>query len=310
MALSLAMRAMLKALSGDEVEVESSRHFADIKAKDPLRKLRNSIDYTINAEGRDIPTRIYFPEDFVIFSETYEQKGVPALLFFHGGGWVADNIDNYDVTCMRLANETSTPVISVDYRLAPEYRFPSGLEDCYEAAECLFRNKFLFKINTEKTTLIGDSAGGNLAAALSLLCRDRGEFMPKKQILIYPATDTDHSENSRYPSVTENGSGYLLTAQKVEQFIELYSRSPEDYENPYFAPMKAKDLSNQPETLVITAEYDPLRDEGEAYAARLKEAGTSVETHRIDDAIHGFFGLGLSFSAVKETLEYIGEFIK
>ncbi|NMR85768.1 alpha/beta hydrolase fold domain-containing protein, partial [Vibrio parahaemolyticus] len=124
--------------------------------------------------------------------------------------------------------------------------------------------------------LIGDSAGGNLAACVSLLLRDRGEIVPKKQILIYPATNYDHSENSPFKSVVEFGENYILTSKRIQDYMELYVPNPKDRESPYVAPILAKDLSNQPETLIITAEYDPLRDEGEEYGKRLESFGNKV----------------------------------
>lgn len=308
--MNLAVRAMLKALSREnDVEVDSSRHFADLKGKDLLRVFVKSLDYVLCVEGRKIPTRIYLPEDFEVVDEDYHGQGLSALLFLHGGGWVTESIDNYDVTCNRLANETRHIVISVEYRLAPEHRFPAGLEDCRAVLNAIAARRFILNIDPDSLTLIGDSAGGNLAAALSLMERDSGSFMTKRQILIYPATDSDHSEASPYPSVRENGTDFLLTSQKVEQYMDLYRSSPEDDDNPYFAPIRAESLANQPKTLIITAEFDPLRDEGEAYGKRLAEAGNDVVVHRIPDAIHGFFALPVTTPAVRECHTLINEFL-
>ena len=164
-------------------------------------------------------------------------------------------------------------------------------------------------MNPDDITLIGDSAGGNLVAAVSLLARDRGDFLPKRQILIYPAVYNDYSENSPFPSVQENGSDYLLTAGKMQDYIALYARHESDKLSPYFAPYLAEDLSNQPDTLLLTAEFDPLRDEGEAYGHRLMEAGNHVEMHRVKDALHGYFSLGIKFFHVQESFDYINEFL-
>ena len=232
------------------------------------------------------------------------------LLFIHGGGWVTESIDNYERICARLANATGQYVVAVEYRLAPEDKFPAGLEDCYAVAKTLYSGDFMLNIKPENITLIGDSAGGNLCAALSLMARDCGEFMPKRQILIYPATYNDYTENSPFPSVKENGTDYLLTAGKMQDYIDLYARNKEDKKNPYFAPYIAEDLSNQPDTLILTCEFDPLRDEGEAYGERLKEAGNHVEIHRIKDALHGYFALGIKQLHVQESFTYINEFLK
>ena len=210
----------------------------------------------------------------------------------------------------RLANATGQYVVAVEYRLAPEDKFPVGLEDCYAVAKTLYSGDFMLNIKPENITLIGDSAGGNLCAALSLMARDCGEFMPKRQILIYPATYNDYTENSPFPSVKENGTDYLLTAGKMQDYIDLYARNKEDKKNPYFAPYIAEDLANQPDTLILTCEFDPLRDEGEAYGKRLKEAGNYVEIHRIKDALHGYFALGIKQLHVQESFTYINEFLK
>ena len=182
------------------------------------------------------------------------------LLFFHGGGWVTESIDTYNKVCDALARAARSRVISVEYRLAPEHPFPQGLDDCYAAARELFVRPKSFGFDLGRVTVIGDSAGGNLAAAVSLRARDEGEFYIPRQILIYPATYYDHSESSPFASVMENGSEYLLTSKRICEYIDLYKRDDEDLKNPYFAPLLAKDFSDQPDTLIITAEFDPLRD--------------------------------------------------
>ena len=232
------------------------------------------------------------------------------LLFIHGGGWVTESIDNYERICARLANATGQYVVAVEYRLAPEDKFPAGLEDCYAVAKAVYSGDFMLNIRPENITLIGDSAGGNLCAALSLMARDRGEFMPNRQILIYPAVNNDYSEKSLFSSVRENGQDYLLTAGKLKDYINLYAGSEEDKLNPYFAPILEKDLSGQPDTLILTSEFDPLRDEGEAYGRRLAEAGNRVEVHRIKDALHGYFALGIRSLHVQESFEYINHFLE
>lgn len=231
-------------------------------------------------------------------------------MFVHGGGWVTESIDNYERICARLADATGQYVAAVEYRLAPEDKFPSGLEDCYVVAKALYTGKFVLNVKPENITLIGDSAGGNICAALSLMARDRREFMPKRQILIYPATYNDYTEKSPFPSVKENGTDYLLTAGKMQDYIDLYAKNEEDKQNPYFAPYLAKDVSHQPDTLILTSEFDPLRDEGEAYGKRLKEAGNYVQIHRIKGALHGYFALGIKHLYVQESFTYINAFLK
>ena len=302
MAINKSMRKVLKALSFDGIEVEASRHLANLKAIDPMKIFHRTIDGKIYNAGYEVPVRVYLPRE-------KETDGLPVMLFFHGGGWVTESIDNYERICARMAVATNHIVVSVGYRLAPEYKFPEGLEDCYAVAKELYTGK-IAGIDPEQITVIGDSAGGNLAAALSLLARDRGEFLPKRQILIYPALYGDYSDASPYPSVRENGSDYLLTAGKMRDYIELYASSEKDKKNPYFAPLLAEDYKNQPKTLILTAEFDPLRDEGEDYGRKLSEAGNEVEIHRISDALHGYFALGIKYYHVKESFELINEFLR
>lgn len=302
MAINKSMRKVLKALSFDGIEVEASRHLANLKAIDPMKIFHRTIDGKIYNAGYEVPVRVYLPRE-------KETEGLPVMLFFHGGGWVTESIDNYERICARMAVATNHIVVSVGYRLAPEYKFPVGLEDCYAVAKELYTGK-IAGIDPEQITVIGDSAGGNLAAALSLLARDRQEFLPKRQILIYPALYGDYSDASPYPSVWENGSDYLLTAGKMRDYIELYASGEKDKKNPYFAPLLAENYKNQPKTLILTAEFDPLRDEGEDYGRKLSEAGNEVEIHRISDALHGYFALGIKYYHVKESFELINEFLR
>ena len=266
------------------------------------------IDEKIYNGDHEVPVRIFFPDEKAYEGQEPGKRKV--LLFLHGGGWVTESIDNYERVCARMADATNHFVVAVEYRLAPEYPFPAGLEDCYAAAKAIFTNRFLLNVEPENITLIGDSAGGNLAAALSLMARDRGEFLPKRQILIYPATYNDYSENSPFASVRENGTDYLLTKGKMQDYLSLYAGDPSDRQNPYFAPYLAENLENQPDTLILTAEYDPLRDEGEAYGRRLLEAGNRVWIHRLKEALHGYFALGIKHGHVQESFELINAFLR
>ena len=311
MPMNHAARMILKALSFDGIEVEASRHLADLKRLDPMKIFYKTTDEKIYNGEHEVPVRLFFSDEEM--KNAYENKilvNPDVLLFFHGGGWVTESIDTYERICARLAGETGHLVAAVEYRLAPEHKFPAGLEDCYAAAKRLFTDYRELRLDPERITLIGDSAGGNLAAAVSLLARDRGDFFPKRQILMYPATYNDYSEASPFPSVKENGSDYLLTAGKMQDYIHLYAGKEADFQNPYFAPYLEENLEDQPDTLILTAEFDPLRDEGEAYGNRLEEAGNQVEMHRIKDALHGYFALGVRHLAVRESLEYIKAFLR
>ncbi|TJX15908.1 alpha/beta hydrolase [Tissierella creatinini] len=265
--------------------------------KPPHHKL---IDHKIMVEDREIPIRVFKPEKNPLNK---------VLVFFHGGGWVTGNIDTYSNVCANMADETRHLVISVDYRLAPEYPYPNGLEDCYHATREIFTHLELIDCYDRDITLIGDSAGANLAAAVSLMARDRGEFLPRKQILIYPATNNDYSNSSPYKSVIENGTGYVMTTKKIKDYMDLYVPKEEDRKSPYFAPILSDDLSNQPSTLIITAEFDPLRDEGEAYGHKLKRFGNYVKIYRINDALHGFFSNPLNNIDTNLAYEKINQFL-
>ena len=303
------MRTILHALSYGNIEVEASRRLADIKKLDAMRIFFKTLDTKVYNGNHEVPIRLYFPSEEAMSGEPVEGEKYPVLLFFHGGGWVTESVENYDRVCSRMAQSTGHIVMSVEYRLAPEYRFPVPLEDCYAAAKALYTGHLVLPADPDRITIIGDSAGGNLAAAVCLKARDTGDFAPKKQILIYPAVSNCYTKKSPYKSVQENGQDYLLTAVKMEDYLKLYESSTEDRQNPYFAPILAKDLSHMPETLILTAEFDPLRDEGEEYGKRLKEAGNYVEIHRIPDALHGYFALGIRFLHVQKSFEIMNCFL-
>ena len=307
--ISKTMRTILHALSYGNIEVEASRRLADIKKLDAMRIFFKTLDTKVYNGNHEVPIRLYYPSEEAMSGETVEGEKYPVLLFFHGGGWVTESVENYDRVCSRMAQSTGHIVMSVEYRLAPEYRFPVPLEDCYAAAKALYTGHLVLPADPDRITIIGDSAGGNLAAAVCLKARDTGDFAPKKQILIYPAVSNCYTKKSPYKSVQENGQDYLLTAVKMEDYLKLYESSTEDRQNPYFAPILAKDLSHMPETLILTAEFDPLRDEGEEYGKRLKKANNYVEIHRIPDALHGYFALGIRFLHVQESFEIMNCFL-
>lgn len=267
----------------------------------PITPIYKSLDRHIMVDDREIPVRVFIPK---------ENPLPRVLLFFHGGGWVTGNIDSYTNVCANMANETGHIVVSVDYRLAPENPFPAGVEDCYYVTREIFLNLDILNCKKEDITLIGDSAGGNLAAVVSLMARDRGEFLPRSQILIYPATNYDHGSKSPYPSVWENGEDYIMTSQRIQDYMDLYVPNKDDRLSPYVAPILEEDLSNQPKTLIITSEFDPLRDEGEAYGMKLRSFGNDVTIYRIQDALHGFLSNPLEADETKESYEYINTFLR
>lgn len=275
-----------------------------------LKSLYKMWDHKVKTMDHEIPVRVFMPreESQDMNSQNVKEK-YPLMIFFHGGGFVTGNIDSYSRVCIRMANMTRHMILSVDYRLAPEHPFPAGLEDCYAVVKEVIQSHQQLNEALSPVTLIGDSAGANLAAAVSLLARDRGEFKVDRQILLYPATNSDHSDASPYPSVRENGQDYLLTQKRMMDYIDLYVTDKKDLKNPYVAPILANDLTNQPETLIITAEYDLLRDEGEDYGYKLRAAGNKVEIQRLPDAIHGFIALMPLFPEVRACYKIINRFL-
>lgn len=293
----------LKALSSINLNIKKNyRLYRKVQRiiTTPLKPDYETLDDKIMVGEREIPVRVFSPPGI-------EMSKV--LIFFHGGGWVTGDIDTYTPICSALADSCRQTVISVDYRLAPEYPFPKGLIDCYIATKAIFLEADKLGIHPDDITLIGDSAGGNLAAAVSILAAKKKEFFPKKQILIYPATYHDHSQSSPFASVTENGEDYILTARRIEDYMDLYVPVKKERLNPFVAPLLSENLNDQPNTLLITAEFDPLRDEGDAYGMKLKEFGNSVRAFCIKGAIHGFLGNPLAIEEIKKTHELIKIFL-
>ena len=233
---------------------------------------------------------------------------LPAIVFFHGGGWTLGQIETYDIPCRLFAKASGSIIVSVDYRLAPEHPFPQGLEDCYTATQWVFDHAIGLHIDEKRIAVGGDSAGGNLAAAVTLLAKDRGMPSIWRQILLYPAVDVLQSiEKSPYASIRENAQAPGLTSQVTISFWKHYLSGDKDIENKYAAPIKAKDVSGLPQAYIMTAEYDPLRDEAEAYAARLQESGVDVKLTRYEGLCHAFLTMPLPYN--KQVLQSIGEWL-
>lgn len=296
-------RITLRALSSIDMNIKKNyklyRKVQKIITPSPRVPYR-AFDHKVMTGDREIPIRLFIPK---------ENRKDKVMIFFHGGGWVTGDIDTYTPVCATLAEATGHTIVSVDYALAPENPYPIGLQDCYTAAKEIFQNIGLLGAAPEDITLIGDSAGGNLAAVVSLMARDKGEFKPKRQILIYPATYHDHSIHSPFRSVQENGEDFILTAERIEDYMDLYVPDKAARKTPYVAPLIADDLSAQPKTLIITSEYDPLRDEGEAYGRRLRSFGNEVRIFQMKEALHGYMNNPLSSDIVEHTIEIINLFL-
>ncbi len=239
----------------------------------------NSVeDRTIPSAEFDIPIRIYTPEGDGPF---------PIYVYFHGGGFIMGSIETHDINCRRIANDSGCKVISVEYRLAPEHPFPAAPNDCFAAVKWISENAEMLGGDPNELAVGGDSAGGNLATVVCLMAREKNGPAITKQILAYPGCDFKSNE-TLYPSIQENGSGYGLDREAMVRTTSYYLQNPSDADNPYASPIRANDLSGLPPALILTAEYDPLRDEGESYAAMLKEAGVPVELKRYEGVLHGF----------------------
>ena len=241
----------------------------------------------------EIPARIYTPRGTDPF---------PILVYFHGGGWVIGNLEAYDATCRALTNAARCIVVAMEYRLAPEHQFPAAPEDCYAATQWVAAQATAIGGDPTRLALGGDSAGGNLTAVVAQMVRDRGGPALCYQLLIYPATDLSY-DRAPYQSQRENAEGYLLTLDAMVWFQNHYLRSPADGSNPMASPLRADNLRGLPPAMVITAEFDPLRDEGEAYAVRLQEAGVPITLKRYDGMIHGFLSLGTVLEQGKRAIE-------
>ncbi|WDZ83012.1 alpha/beta hydrolase [Micromonospora cathayae] len=242
---------------------------------EPVHQVR---DTSLPGPDGDLPIRIYRPAG---------DGPLPTLVYFFGGGWTLGSIDTADGICRRLANLVPCQVITVGYRLAPEHRFPAAVLDCHAATAWIAAHADALGVDPDRIAVGGDSAGGNLAAAVTLLARRDGTPPLAGQLLVYPNTnyrdETDSMRTSDDP--------YLFNRTSVGWYWNHYLADPADGRNPLASPLLAEDLGGLPPALVITAEYDPLRDEGERYAHRLREAGVPTELTRYDGMIHGFFAM-------------------
>jgi acetyl esterase len=212
---------------------------------------------------------------------------LPLLVYFHGGGWTIGDLDTHDIVCRTLANGSGCAVLSVDYRMGPEHRFPAAVDDCLAAVRYARREASALGIDAGRVAVGGDSAGGNLAAVVAIAARDAGEPLAF-QLLVYPATDM----RAVAPSHTHNGQGYMLTADSIAYYRSHYVPSPADWSDWRCSPLLAEDLSRLPPALVLTAGFDPLRDEGAQYADALSAAGNRAQYVCFERQIHGFITMG------------------
>ena len=283
----------------DELTPEQARANSVARHQPP----RNPIDVhrvedrTIPGPAGEIPVRIYTPA---------HGDPMPVLLYFHGGGWVLGDLDGSDLPPRKIANHACCVVISVDYRLAPEHRFPAAIDDCFAATVWAAEHAAELGTDASRIAVGGDSAGGNLAAAVALLAHERGGPALTHQALIYPVIDRAFDT----PSYEANGDGYGLTKRSMQWFWDHYLGPDSDGGDWRASPARAGDLSGLPPALVVTAEFDPLRDEGEAYAERLRQAGVPVTCTRYDGQMHGFFNMPEAIDDGDRAIAEVGEALK
>ncbi len=309
MPLDPQIAALLQVMAGNgagrlaEGTPEQARAFFDtgvLLMRDPatLAQVRSVEDSTIPGPAGDIPVRIYRPD---------LDGPVPTMAFFHGGGFVIGNIESHDDQARLICRDVGIVVVSVDYRLAPEHKFPAGFEDCMAATQWVADNVASLGGDPQQILVGGDSAGGNLSAAVALATRETGPTLAA-QFLIYPGVDFD--EDADYPSRVENAAGYLLTAEDMLWFRGHYLPDGIDLRDPRCAPIHAESLAGAPPAVIGTAEFDPLRDEGEAYAKALADAGVEVRLQRYDGMIHGYFAFGTLSAAAAAAVSDMNRSLK
>lgn len=267
--------------------------------KEPVNRIINS-----NIPGPDdniIPIRVYIPE---------AKKSLPVMMYFHGGGWAFGSIEDADGLCRQLANLCDCIVVSVEYRLSPEHQFPKGLNDCYAATEWVSNHAKDFGGDSARLAVAGDSAGGNLAAAVAMMVRDKADFPLKMQLLICPALTNDL--DAKVFAEAEDQS--FITFDVMKMFWNLYLEREEDGNNPYASPLKAKNFGDLAPAFIITAECDALRAEGEAYTQKLKEFNSPVRCKRYPGAIHCFISLPIEVlperkEALKDIKKILSEIL-
>ncbi|WP_435158155.1 alpha/beta hydrolase [Haladaptatus sp. DFWS20] len=276
------------------LSVETGRQLLeDLFGDAPDADVEETTDLEIQGPNGSIPLRIYTPLS--------GEAPYRILVYLHGGGWVRGSVDAYDPMLRQLANESESVLVAIDYRRAPEHPFPVPFEDCYHATAWVAEHAETLQGNGDSVAIGGDSAGGNLSAAVALAARDRGGPDLAHQLLIYPAVNPP---NIRwFDSYDENGSGYFLEFESVEWYLDQYLSKEADRANIYAFPLRANDHANLPTVTVLTAGFDPLRDEGFAYADRLENAGISVNHLHYEQQIHGFVNLGHYIDAAEDAIE-------
>jgi acetyl esterase len=251
----------------------------------------------IKTESNDIPVRIYFPSS---------ESNLPIIIYSHGGSWVSGNVDDYDNIARKLSKYTKAVVVSVNYRLAPEDPFPAAINDVYNILQWVYENGKNINGDPSRISVVGDSAGGNISTVVSQMARDKDGPKITSQVLIYPSTNI-YELNTK--SWDHFGKEFNLTQENFNKFLSLYVPNKEQRKSSYASPLLSDNLKNLPSTLIITAELDPLRDEGEAYGEKLKKSGVKVITTRYNGVSHGFVSMDSITQKADKALKEISIFL-
>jgi acetyl esterase len=289
--LAMAQQSDLPPMYESAPDVGRAQYLAmtvGLRSPEQVIPVASTEDITVPGGEGDLPARVYRPEG---------EGPFPTVVFFHGGGWVIGDLETHDNMARYVCRDSAAVVVSVDYRLAPEHVFPAAADDAVASARWIAANLDRFG-GDDRLGVAGDSAGGNLAAVVAQTLVAEGTPVTA-QLLVYPAVDAA----GEYPSRVENAKGYFLEQPTMDWFYGHYAGAWEDTKDPRLAPLHHPDLSGQPPAVIVTAEFDPLRDEGEAYGEALKAAGVQVDVTRYDGLIHGFFDMGGLSPAAKAAIE-------
>jgi acetyl esterase len=308
MPLDPVLAGLMPGMPGDRADIEpvvpdvttarvnfenDARNLTPINQRDPAADVH---DRTVSGPGGPIPVRVYRPPPAA--------GPAPVVVWFHGGGWMIGSLDTGDTVARALCHGVGAVVVSVDYRLAPEHPWPAGLEDAAAVLRWTADYPEEHGGDPQRILVGGDSSGGNLAAVLAQQSRDTGPALTG-QILIYPATDLDLDRSDRYPSMQENATGYVLTPEAVRWCVQTYLPSGADVSDPRISPARSTDLTGLPTAVVAVAEFDPLRDQGVAYASALRQAGVSAVLHQGRGLIHGCFDMLGIVPATRSELDRV-----
>jgi len=289
----------LKTVTANELRLNSNRLINKYSKyfEYPKEKVFSISNKVLNINNsNEVKVRIYKSKD---------DNDQAVIMYFHGGGFVVGNLESHDSTCRRLAKQNSCIVVSVDYRLAPEHQFPAAIEDCYNASCWVYSNAETIGADKKKLIVMGDSAGGNLATVITMMARDKGFPLISYQILICPLLDVTLSMNS----INTLSKGYILNKDLLSWFILNYCGNIKDLKQAYLSPLFSNNLNNLPPALIITGEYDPLKDEGRAYAKKLKDSGNKVSFKEYKGMIHIFFQMPKYLKAARDLEKQISNIL-